>query len=185
MTYTRLTKLLLLLFTVILLSDAYPIQIRRRIRRAIKAPAGKLLAPLQPVPAPAQSAIGPDADADSSQPKGLIAAEKLVLGKSGSAKGKWITVYEESGAKAAKVTDRPAGTLLAPLPDLTPPPDVVPAEQADGVRGSDEGLDEVARRWLDLHNAARREYGAADLRWNWDLVAKAKRNAMLCTGDHS
>lgn len=170
MTYRRLTKFFLVLFTVLLLTDAYPLHIRQRIRRAIKAPAGKLLAPLEP----------PPEDTDDFTPKGLIAAEKMVMATSGSAKGKMITVYEETSKKAATTKDRPVGKYLAPLPDSAPPPGVqlVPEQQS----GS---LPEVAQRWLDLHNQARRAYGATDLKWNWDLARKAKHNADLCTGDHS
>lgn len=45
--------------------------------------------------------------------------------------------------------------------------------------------DQSAQAWLKQHNDARKQYGAADLSWREDLVAKAQMNAKLCTGQHS
>jgi hypothetical protein len=42
-----------------------------------------------------------------------------------------------------------------------------------------------AGKWVDLHNRARELFGAGKLEWRDDLVARAKANADLCTGDHS
>ncbi|WVR09775.1 hypothetical protein IAU60_006851 [Kwoniella sp. DSM 27419] len=39
--------------------------------------------------------------------------------------------------------------------------------------------------WVNLHNSARRKYGAPDVEWNADLVALAKKNAELCNAKHT
>lgn len=57
--------------------------------------------------------------------------------------------------------------------------------ESSGSEADKGSLSEEAKKWLELNNDARRRYGAGPLVWDAGLEGKAKRNAELCTGDHS
>lgn len=99
--------------------------------------------------------------------KGLVAAETIVHDASSAL----VRYYREPHTSVA-FTSRSEGEM--------PPP-----AQATAKSGNREGLDGDAARWLGLHNAARADYGAGVLMWDEGLRERARRNAQLCTGDHS
>jgi hypothetical protein len=105
-------------------------------------------------------------------PAGLVAAEVTEVATKTGNGGTSILVqyYQEKNSKAAftSYASRPSDPPRTNQTGITAPPE-----------------DPVARQWVDLHNRARAPFGAGKLRWREDLVAKAKANAILCTGDHS
>lgn len=102
--------------------------------------------------------------------QGLIAAEvtEAIPANGGSVLVKY---YQEKNTQAAY-------TSYATIPAKA---SKIPIET--GLFQADIGP--VAQKWVDLHNSARAIFGAGKLQWREDLVAKAKANAILCTGDHS
>lgn len=64
-----------------------------------------------------------------------------------------------------------------------PPPSPTPVSPSAAPQPKPSG-DLSAQAWVKEHNDARKQYGAADLTWRDDLVAKAQSNAKLCTGQH-
>lgn len=98
-----------------------------------------------------------------------------------------------AGLIAAEVSEVVDGSILvqyyqeknsrAPSTAYQTPPPAPPAAQPSlthALPPTDE-----AGKWVDLHNRARELFGAGKLEWRDDLVARAKANADLCTGDHS
>ena len=54
-----------------------------------------------------------------------------------------------------------------------------------GVQAAPTSLDSLSQQWLDLHNQARAQHGAAPLIWNNDLAAYAQNYGSKCVFQHS
>jgi hypothetical protein len=115
-------------------------------------------------------------NSESSPIKGLVAAETTVIvpPAKGSSRSRLVVYYQENHSRVAftsRSTDEPTHRPLEAIPTTR------------SVAASP--IDQEARKWLGLHNEARAQYGADQLVWSNELMEKAKRNAELCTGDHS
>jgi len=60
-----------------------------------------------------------------------------------------------------------------------------PANGNTNVGSGNTGLSTEAQQWLDEHNAARRQHGAADLVWDEQLAAAAQQWGSNCKFEHS
>ncbi|WWD21041.1 hypothetical protein CI109_105522 [Kwoniella shandongensis] len=85
---------------------------------------------------------------------------------------------------------QPSGSGTTPslpvLPNKTSSssPSSLPAPSASSATSSD-GDGTSPQTWVDLHNAARKKYGAADVVWDESLAKVAEEHAKLCNKQHT
>ena len=77
---------------------------------------------------------------------------------------------------------QPTSTPEAMEPQSSPAPEVTPSAN---VGGNNTSLDSLSQQWLDLHNQARAQYGAAPMTWDSDLAAYAQNYGKNCVFKHS
>lgn len=111
-------------------------------------------------------------------PLGLLAVEKTETVTKG-ASSVVVQYYEENDSPAPSTS-----YITPPAPWARPTGKTEVAAEAAAAAGAQQD-DPIARKWVDLHNSARAPFGAGKLEWKADLVARAKANAMLCTGNHT
>lgn len=122
--------------------------------------------------------INNNADCPPVKAKGLVAAETTVTvpPAKGSSAPRLVVYYQEKHSRVAFTSRGPNEPTRRPF-----------AMAAPTTRSVDDSprMDEDAMKWLGLHNEARAQYGAGQLVWSDELKERARRNAELCTGDHS
>ncbi|KAK8843434.1 hypothetical protein IAR55_007091 [Kwoniella newhampshirensis] len=75
----------------------------------------------------------------------------------------------------------PAATPLEAA--AAPPPPALPSVPAREQSAGSDGT--VPQEWVDLHNAARKKYGAGDVMWDEGLAKVAQQHAALCNKKHT
>ena len=97
-------------------------------------------------------------------------------------KAKLAAVQVNTGGEKANTIPTPSpatnSSSVGASSQATPTSNAAPTSGASGTEGS-------VTAWLDAHNVARAEYGAAAVTWDDGLSQRAQANAVLCTHGHT